>query len=112
MAGSPAYGSPRVHLARLARDAAVHVDGVVAADPGPSGFFATTGGEARVDGVRCVAAGAGAYDVALCLRCNLVPLLEVGESVRTSVVRVASMAGIGLADVNVLIADVVEPRRV
>jgi hypothetical protein len=47
--------------------------------------------------------------VSLRLRCEMVPLRELGEAVEASVVRTASAAGIGLSQVRVLIADVVEP---
>ena len=103
--------SDRVRLAQLSRDAALAVIGVDGADRGPTGLFLTAGDGQQVDGVRCVASGDGGYEVSLRLRCELVPLLAVADGVRTSVRRAASAAGIALADVNVLIADVVDPER-
>jgi hypothetical protein len=104
-----APGSPRVRLARLSRDAALLVPGVAGTDCGPTGMWVTVGDQERVDGVRCVAAGNDDYEVSLRLRCEMVPLRELGEAVEASVVRTASAAGIGLSQVRVLIADVVEP---
>ena len=106
-----APGSPRVRLARLAGDAALRVPGVAATDSGPTGLYVTVGGGQRVQGVRCVAAGSGDYEVSLRLCCELVPLPALGEAVRASVTRAATAAGIAVGEVNVLIADVVEPER-
>jgi hypothetical protein len=104
--------SPRVRLARLACEAALRVPGVAATDSGPTGLHVTAGDGQRVQGVRCVAAGGGSYEVSLRLRCELVPLIALGEAVRVAVTRVATAAGIVPAEINVLIADVVEPERV
>jgi hypothetical protein len=100
-----------MRLARLSRDAALNVPGVAATVSGPTGLFVTAGDQQRVEGVRCTAAnGSGAYDVSLRLCCELVPLLALGEAVRISIRRTATAAGIALAQVSVLIADVVEPE--
>ncbi len=107
----PVGGSERVRLARLARDASLRVTGVAGADTGATGLWITTGDDQRVDGVRCVAASEGGFDVSLRLSCELVPLLSLGEAVRTAVASAASAAGIAVGTVDVLIADVAEPQR-
>jgi hypothetical protein len=110
-ASAPLGGSERVRLARLARAAALRMPGVASVDAGPTGLFFTAGGGERLDGVTCVAASGGGYDVSLRLRCELVPLHELADAVKTAVSHDASLAGIALADVSVLITDVVEPER-
>ena len=102
-------GSPRVRLAQLAHDAALGVPGVVDTDSGPARLFLTATDEHRVDGVRCISAGDGSYQVALRLRCELGPLRPLGEAVRASVAHAARSAGIAVAEINVLIADVTGP---
>jgi hypothetical protein len=105
----PAVGSDRVRLARQAHDAALQVLGVAGLEAGPLGLVLTADENQRVDGVRCVATGDGSFEVTLRLRCELVPLLELADIVKASVVRAAGSAGIAVTDVTVLIADIVDP---
>jgi hypothetical protein len=77
-------------------------------------MFVTAGGSERVPGVTCTAAQAGGYDIALRLRCELVPLMELGEDVMVAVRRAAAMAAgsLKVADLRIEIIDVVEPGGV
>lgn len=104
---SPAapIASERSRLARLARDAALRVPGVVGTDTGPIGLFITVGGGERLEGVLCVAAKNGGYDVTLRLVCALVPLLELSEQVKAAVNQTAGRAGIPLESVSVYVAE-------
>jgi hypothetical protein len=102
-------GSERVRLARLARDAALRVPGVVATDAGPSGVLITEGAQERLEGVLCVATKDGGYDVTLRLVCGLVPLLALGEAVQAAVRRSADLVGVSVENVDVQVAAVVEP---
>ena len=70
-----------MRLARLARDAALRVPGVIGTDAGPSGVVITEGAQQRLEGVLCVATKDGGYDVTLRLVCGLVPLLALGDAV-------------------------------
>jgi hypothetical protein len=98
--------SERVRLARAARQAALAVRGVRAMDAGPAGTFVTGAGDGeRLVGVACIAAPEGAYEVSLSLVVDLVALEPLAQRVRSAVVRVASFAGIGLADVGIHFAD-------
>jgi len=98
--------SDRVRLARAARQAALAVRGVRAMDAGFSGTFMTGGGDGeRLYGVTCIAVPEGGYEVSLRLVAGLVALHPLGERVRSAVVRVASFAGIELADVTVHFAS-------
>lgn len=98
--------SERVRLARAARQAALTVRGVRALDTGPAGTFMTAaGGGERLEGVTCIAAPEGGYEVSLRLVADLVALPPLGQRVHAAVVRVASFAGISLADVSVHFAD-------
>jgi hypothetical protein len=98
--------SERVRLARAARQAALTVRGVRAMDAGTTGTFMTGAGDGeRLYGVTCIAAPEGGYEVSLRLVAGLVALHPLGERVRAAVVRVASFAGIELADVTVHFAD-------
>jgi hypothetical protein len=106
---STAPKSDRVRLARLARDAALQVPGVADTDSGTTGLFATAGGGERVPGVTCVAAHAGGYDVALRLRCELVPLPALGEHVNVAVRQATAVGDLPVAGLRVEIVDVVEP---
>jgi hypothetical protein len=98
--------SERVRLARAARQAALAVRGVRGMDAGPGGTFVTGAGDGeRLVGVTCIAAPEGAYEVSLSLVVGLVALEPLAERVRAAVVRVASFAGIELADVSIHFAD-------
>lgn len=105
-------GSERVRLARLARDAALRVPGVVGTDAGPSGVLITEGARQRLEGVLCVATKDGGYDVTLRLVCGLVPLLALGDAVQATVRRAADLAALPVDSVDVQVAAVVEPGEV
>jgi hypothetical protein len=98
--------SERVRLARAARQAALTVRGVRGMDAGPGRTFVTGAGDGeRLVGVTCIAAPEGAYEVSLSLVVGLVALEPLAQRVRAAVIRVASFAGIGLADVSIHFAD-------
>ena len=103
--------SERFHLARLAHDAALGVRGVVALDAESAGGFVTVGGGRHIEGVRCLAAPGGGYDVSLNLVCRLVPLLALGERVQHAVESAGTTAGIPVASVTVRVAQVVGPEE-
>jgi hypothetical protein len=98
--------SERARLARLARAAALLVPGVVGTDPGSTGLCFTASGGERVDGVTCVAAGAGGYEVSLCLVCRLVALRALGDQVSAAVRRAAAVAGIAVDVIHVHVVDI------
>ena len=52
LGGDPFTVSPRLRLARLARDAALSVPGVVRMDAGPNGLFAVVSGGITADAFR------------------------------------------------------------
>jgi hypothetical protein len=106
----PVAGSERFRLARLARDAALRVPGVLGTDTGPMGLFVTVDGGQRVEGVMCMATSGDGYEVSLRLVCALVPLLTLGELVRTAVRRTAALAGIELESVSVHVAALTGAR--
>jgi hypothetical protein len=94
--------SERIRLARAARQAALTVRGVRAMDAGSGRTFVTGAGEGeRLEGVTCIAAPGGGYEVSLRLIAGLVALYPLAERVRAAVVRVAAFAGIELASVSV-----------
>jgi hypothetical protein len=101
--------SPRLRLARLARDSALRVGGVLALASGEDGRFAVVSGDERIDGVLCVATAGGGYDVGVRLVCALVPLIELGDRVRAQVEESATAAGLPLATVSVHVAGVAAP---
>ncbi len=100
----PAVGSERFRLARLAREASLRVPGVAGTDIGPSGLCVTVSGGQRAEGVMCVAARGGGYEVTLRLVCELVSLPQLGEQVKATVTRAATRAGIALESVSVQVA--------
>jgi len=105
--------SDRVRLARAARQAALAVRGVRAMDAGSAGTYVTGADDGeRLDGVTCIAAPEGGYEVSLRLVADLVALHPLAQRVRAAVVRVAKFAGIELATVTVHFADLApeEPR--
>jgi hypothetical protein len=76
-------------------------------DSGSAGTFMTAADDGeRLQGVTCIAAPEDGYEVSLHLVAGLVALHPLGQRVRAAVVRVASFAGIELADVTVHFADV------
>lgn len=98
--------SERVRLARLARAAALLVPGVLDTDPGRAGLCFTASGGERVEGVTCVAAGIGGYEVSVYVVCRLVALRALGDQVGTAVSRAASIAGIAVDAIHVHVVDV------
>jgi hypothetical protein len=101
----------RVRLARLARDVALTVPGVVDLDSGPRGLHVTLDGGCRIEGVRCVATDTGAYEVSLRLICGLVALPTLGSAVRSRVAGKAARGGLPVDSVLVHVAGVVEADR-
>jgi hypothetical protein len=106
----PRASSPRMRLARMAHDVAMRTRGVVRSDIGPGGLFVSVGDGERVEGVTCVAATDGGYEISLRLVCALVPLQPIAEQVRTVVGAKALTAGIHVVSVNVQVADVAGPE--
>jgi hypothetical protein len=106
--GEPWRSEPqRIRLARAASQAALTVRGVLAMDAGPAGTFMTGASDGeRLNGVICVAAPEGGYDVSLRLVAGLVALRPLGQRVRAAVVRVAGFANLELAGVSVHFADI------
>ncbi len=75
-------------------------------DAGTAGMFVTgDGAGGRLEGVMCIAAPEGGYEVSVRLVAGLVSLHPLGERVRAAVVRAARLAGIELAGVSVHFAD-------
>lgn len=109
-----APGSPRVRLAALALEAALAVDGVLAADAGPGSTHVTTSGSTSLPGVLVVAESAGHYSIDLGLRARLVPLAALADAVRARVVRSITRAGLGdlIGAIGVTFHDVVAPGAV
>lgn len=118
VAGDPAGASQRVdpasaasarmQLAQLAYVTALGVPGVARTDAGEGGLIATQERDVRIDGVLCVAAPGGGYEVALRLVCGLVPLHPLAAAVRAAVIRAAAVAGLPLDRVDVHIAAVTD----
>jgi hypothetical protein len=107
---APRASSPRIRLARMAHDVAMRTRGVVRTDVGPEGLFVSVGDGQRVEGVICVAAMDGGYEISLRLVCALMPLQPIAEQVRTVVGAKAVIAGIHVTSVNVQVADVAGPE--
>jgi len=101
-------GSERFRLARLARDVALRVPGVLGTDTGPLGTFITADHGERLAGVACVATKDNGYEVTLRLICGLVPLLALSEQVKAAVARAAVLANLPLDSVNVHVAALEE----
>lgn len=108
IATSAPAGSERFRLARLARDTALQVPGVVDTDPGPAGMMVTEGAGERLEGVLCVATKDGGYEITLRLICRLVPLPPLSHAVSSAVARAAAGAGMALDSVNVHVAAIDE----
>lgn len=107
----PEAVSPRLRLARLAKETALRVPGVLDTTAGPSGTFTVVSGRERVDGVLCAASAGGGYDVSLALVCGLVPLHDLAERVKAAVVETATAAGLPLESVSIHIAGVADPQE-
>ena len=112
LGGDPFTVSPRLRLARLARDAALSVPGVVRMDAGPDGVFAVVSGSERVDGVLCAATAEEGFDLSLRIVCALVPLPALGARVRDGVRARAAAAGLPAVSVTVHVANVASPGEV
>lgn len=105
--------TPRVALARLARESSVAVESVIGTDAGAVGTRATFGGGDRVAGVVCTAGGGGAYSLHLFLVTEPVPLHPLAARVRRRVREDAARAGldafVGPIDIDFVdIADTVD----
>lgn len=109
--GVPETVSPRLRLARLARDTALAVPGVVRMDAGPDGVFTVVSGRERVDGVLCVATAEDGFDLSLRLVCGLVPLPALGERVRATVRARAAAAGLEAVSVAVHVSEIATPTE-
>ena len=101
--------SDRVRAAQLAREAALATPGVLRLDAGTTGLITTVGGGVKVPGVTSAMAPEGGFDVSVHLVCALVALPPVAEAVRRAVHTLTDGAGIALAGVNVVVADVELP---
>lgn len=101
----------RVRLARLARDAALGVPGVVRVGPRPAPGRATLDDGERLEGVVAAAEPGGGYGVSLYLGVEPVPLHQLAEQVRAAVAAAAKRHGLGgeLGPVHVVIDDLAEP---
>ena len=101
----PAGGSPgpsdRVRLARVARAATLGVAGVVTTDSGPGGLYVTASGTERLDGIVCVAAHDGGYDIAVRLVAGLVPLPDLSERISAAIARAAATVGVPCSSITV-----------
>ena len=109
-----AAGSVRGGLARVARDAAASVAGVVALSSGPGGRWATEDRVGRVPGVVCLPLAGGGFRVELHLVARMTPLAQLADKVRDRLERDAARAG--LADqvqrIDVAFEDIAEPLQV
>lgn len=99
-----------MRLAHLAINAALAVDGVLAADAGPRGMHATGSGATMLRGVRVAAEPGGRYSVDLGLRARLVALPALADAVRARVMRSALIAGSGdqVGAISVTFHDIVD----
>jgi hypothetical protein len=100
-------GADRLEVARIAAAATLSVDDVVALVPGRGGIWSTTWADGSVLGVLCVADGAGAWDVRVHVIALWVPLAVLSAAVRVAVLDGLEAAGVAVARVDVVIADVV-----
>lgn len=110
---SAVSATPRGRLADIALDAALSVDGVLAADAGRTGMHVTVDGARLVRGVRVIADTDGRYSVELGLRTRMEPLGPLAERVRERVRAAASTAGLRdrLSAVSVTVHDVVDAEE-
>lgn len=109
----PVSRAVRGALARLAREAALEDQDVVAVGNGPPVAATTDERGERMDGVACIAERGGHYEVTLYLTTLPVPLAQLAERARERVRRVAGQHGLGdrLGEVNLVIRDVVAPSK-
>ena len=104
----PASASVRLHLAAVARAAALATRGVARLDAGPAGMSITASGGLRVDGVVCTALADGHYQVSVHLVAGMVALRPLADAVRARVERDVAAAGLAdrLGPVDVAVVDV------
>jgi hypothetical protein len=93
-------------------EAALGVDGVVAAHAGRLGLRMTADRGERLPGVLATAHAGGRYGVELHLVTEVVPLPQLADRVRTRVERAAASAGLAavLGPVGITVEDVVPPN--
>lgn len=105
----PVRPSRRAQLAALALEAALEAEGAVAGHPGSPPVHVTQGPDGLLRGVAAVATPQGAYDVALHLVADPVPLYPLADRVRELVRGRAEQAGLAgaLGRIDVAIEDVV-----
>jgi hypothetical protein len=103
--------SPRLALARLARDVALADPGVATLEAGPTHLRATGGQGERIDGVVAAATAAGGYTLDLHVGAVPEDLLAMGARVRAAVAEAAAQRGLAgeLRSVSVHVEDVVAP---
>jgi hypothetical protein len=108
-AGAQPAAPVRVRLARVARAAALAVDGVAALSDGGDPARSVAAGDARIEGVACAARAEGGYDLTLYVIAAMVPLPALAGRVRDAVGVMTGAAGLGdqLGRVDVAIFDVV-----
>ncbi len=102
-----------MRLAHLALDAALAVDGVLAADAGPRGMHVTVSGATVLRGVRVAAEPGDCYSVDLGLRARMVALPALADVVRARIARSAQIAGSGdlVGSISVTFHDVVDDSQ-
>src|SRR5947199_4319841 len=94
----------RVALARLALDVVASIPGVAGTDAGPGGLCVTADPPFGVlQGVSVIAQSDGRYEVDLCLVARIVPLLPLGDDIRSRLRARAAREGLAeqLGAVNV-----------
>ena len=103
--------SPRLSLARVARDTALADPGVHALDSGLGGVRCTVSGTERVEGVVSAAEGGAGYSLELHVVALPEDLHALGDRLRAGVRHAADDQGLGerLATVSVRGQDVVAP---
>lgn len=111
--GSAPPASPRLVLARLARDTALAVEGVASVGPRPVAARSTRDGDDRLHGVVATAEPGGGHAVSLYLAAEPVRLPALAERVRDRVMAAARRTGLGdeLRSVDIVIEDIVEPSQ-
>lgn len=99
-------------LAELARLAAMDSHEVASLDPRPPTASTAVVGE-QIDGVACIAAPGGGYEVTLYVIARPVPLRRLAANLRERVRRSVETHGLGdeLRTVNVTVTDVVAAEK-
>lgn len=103
--------SERILLAELALAAALSVDGVLDADPGPRGLHVLRSGDRSIDGADVIAEAGGRYTITLGLRARLTGLPALADTIRVRIARSARLAGLEdrVGHIDVTFHDLVEP---